>query len=160
MINSSGVIVEIFYRYKSEILSHKKILNEVKAYFKRCLSGKCFSYYYDIFQYSSQLESEGIPKLYDIELFNLVGQSISVLNLAQTSILSGVEAKIIRNKRPISACKLFLFSCNNGNYDPIEIVGRSDLSWTKGEKLYHEQVDNKLDKVKIDQMMVEKLWLK
>ncbi|MCA4774717.1 hypothetical protein IHO40_00810 [Wolbachia endosymbiont of Mansonella ozzardi] len=38
VIGNSDVIVDNFSRYKSKILSHKEIFNEVKAHFKRCLS--------------------------------------------------------------------------------------------------------------------------
>ncbi|MGL9718687.1 MAG: hypothetical protein ACR5K9_08690 [Wolbachia sp.] len=138
VISSSVIIVDIFYGYKGEILSHKEIFNEVKAHFKRCLSDaidNCkqatdedLSYCSDMVQYVSDLRSEGIPKLYDIKLFQLVGQSMNILNLAQASTLRGVDVRITRNKRPISACKLFLFSCNNGNYDliPTFVIGKTN----------------------------------
>lgn len=171
VIGSSDVIVDIFSRYKGKILSHKEIFNEVKAHFKRCLSDaidNCkqaidedSSYYFDMVRRIFNLESEGIPKLYDIEIFQLVGQSINVLNLAQASTLRRVDTRITKNDRPMSTCKLFLFSCNNGNYDPIEVVGRNNLSWTKREKLYREQkLSNKLEKVKVDQIAVERLSLR
>ncbi|WP_225537168.1 hypothetical protein [Wolbachia endosymbiont of Mansonella perstans] len=170
VIGNSDAIVDNFSRYKGKILSHKEFFSEVKAHFKRCLSdamdnckqaiNEDSSYYFDAVRHIFNLESEGIQKLYDIEIFQLVGQSINVLNLTQASTLRGVDTRITKDDRPISTCKLFLFSCNNGNYDPIEVVGRNNLSWTKREKLYRKQkLSSKLEKAKVDQMTVEKLLL-
>ncbi|MGL9718686.1 MAG: hypothetical protein ACR5K9_08685 [Wolbachia sp.] len=39
-------------------------------------------------------------------------------------------------------------------------IRENDLSWTKGEKLYHERkVSSKLEETKVDQMAMEKLSL-
>ncbi len=50
--------------------------------------------------------------------------------------------------------ELVAFGKNNGNY--AETVS-GDLSWTRGEDLYHKQIDNKLERAKVEHSLGDPL---
>ena len=77
------------------------------------------------------------------------------LNLGQFYTVEVVRNGLIGQDE--SKLGLFFFEKNNGNY-VCTING--DLSWTRGEDLYHKQIKSELEKVQVDQMELEDLSLK
>ncbi len=175
VINNSSVAVNILSDYKDRILSQKEACNEVKKRLPSILEkeeelGAEVSLFIKdeelknemikrtkekIKKCISDFESNGIQELYNIENFQCINTMLGEfsLNSAQMSTLKALSVQLDGEK--VSKCPLFSFNCNNGNYIPL----KGDLSWMKGESLYCQQVDNKLEEAKVDQMAMEKLSL-
>ena len=175
-VNNSSVAVSILSNYKDRILSQKEACNEVKKRLSLALEqeeelDRGVSLFIKdeelknetikqakekIKKCISDFESNGIQELYNIENFHYINTGLGEfsLNSAQMSTIKPLLVQL--NGEKVSKCPSFSFNCNNGNY--VSVLG-SDLSWMKGESLYCQQVDKKLEGAEVDQVAMEKLSL-
>ncbi|BAO99650.1 hypothetical protein [Wolbachia endosymbiont of Cimex lectularius] len=181
-ISDSSVAVDILSGYKDKILSQKEMCSEIKkrlpllmdelwhkelaklrekkettkeqiaAVEKAMKTDK-----EDVSGYVKDLENRGIAALYDEHIFQYLNSSDIGFNLGYVATRKAVQEGLIGEEA--NKGELFAFGQNNGNYTISS--ANSDLSWTKGKKLYHERKSSsKLEEVKVGQVAMEKLSLK
>ncbi|MGL9779677.1 MAG: hypothetical protein ACR5K5_05540, partial [Wolbachia sp.] len=101
------------------------------------------------------LENGKIRALYEPLVLKYMKRREISINLGQVYTVEVVRNGLTGQDK--SKLGLFFFKENNGNYVSIT---NDDLSWTRGEDLYHKQIKSELEKVQVDQMAMENLSLK
>lgn len=178
-ISHPSIAVNILSQYKSEILSQKKMCCELA---KRLLDfvEKEKPLFFTIYERLGEkqllddekrkqgkwvieeldrikckigdLRNGEIRALYEPLVLKYMKRREISMNLGQVCTVEVVRNGLIGKEA--STWKSFAFGENNGNYVPI---ANDDLSWTRGEDLYHKQIDNKLERAKVEHSLGEPL---
>ncbi|WP_349968225.1 hypothetical protein [Wolbachia endosymbiont of Armadillidium arcangelii] len=186
-ISDISIAIGILSEYKDKILSQKEMCIDIKERLPllmdelldkefakltekkeiaeeqiEIIEGEIKTTKENISRYVNDLENRGIAALYDMQPQDFqylnssyFGYSSTGFNLGHIYTQKAVNKGLIGEEA--SKWESFAFGRNNGNY-AMSLAG-SDLSWMKGESLYCQQVDNKLEEAKVDQMAMEKLSL-
>ncbi|WP_264376430.1 MULTISPECIES: hypothetical protein [unclassified Wolbachia] len=180
-VSCSRIAINILSQYKREILSQEKMCYELaerlsnfakkekKRFFdiykglreKQLLDNEAKKKGKSVIEELDKIERKivdlrngKIRELYEPLVCHYSRYREVGLNLGQFYTVEMVRNELIGQDK--SRLGLFSFGENNGNY-VCTING--DLSWMKGEDLYHK-VDNKLEEAEVDQAAMEKLSLK
>ncbi len=172
-ISNPSVAINILYEYKDKLLSQKEIYNKAVKYVQDekaesvVVSTPVFSTLKEL-GYTDRIErlqrqfinhkkicnekleilsNGGIEALYNSNIVDEAGLNPALLhtiNMARSNPVNGEK----------NQWELVAFGKNNGNY--AETVS-GDLSWTRGEDLYHKQIDNKLERAKVEHSLGDPL---
>ncbi|MBA8756901.1 MULTISPECIES: hypothetical protein [Wolbachia] len=130
-------------------LKEKKGENEAREEVKKFIDrGRNLERYLE--KHLEDLRNGKIEVLYRPQMFQPLVYFGVDLNLGQANTIKIVHDKLINKEE--SKFKSVAFPENNGNYVSIT---DNDLSWTIGEDLYHKQIDNKLERAKVEHSLGE-----
>lgn len=175
VISNPSVAISILDGFKDKLLSQKEIYNKAIEYVQGEKAKVVTSLTNTISNMEEMVATDGIErfrgalayheKIHDKKLEILSNGGIEALYSSNIVDEAGLNPTLLHTinmarSNPVTGeeiqWKLVAFGENNGNY--VGTLSR-DLSWMKGEDLYHRQVDSKLEEAKIDQMKMEKLSL-